>query len=113
MLGGRVGACPEAGWGARGEAVDVTTEDDGASLATTLENRREFPALALIPGHLDGVSSGQMSGAHADVVVGGDTQPPALLDTGLRRERVALGFHDGCCGEHRVTDDGLDTKENY
>jgi hypothetical protein len=52
LLGGPVGAGPEAGGGAGVATVDVTAEDDGACVPATRKERREFDALRVVPGDL-------------------------------------------------------------
>ena len=53
-----------------------------------------------------------MGGTHVEADAGAHAQPPALLRTGLRLERMALGAFDGCLREHRVTEESASTRTN-
>src|SRR5829696_74509 len=112
LLGGPVGAGPEAGGGARVATVDVTAEGDGACGRATRKERRELDALRVVPGDLDRRARVQVGGAHVDVDSGGDAQPAAPLDAGLCLEVLAVGALDGCLGEQRVTVESAAARSN-
>ena len=105
LLGGSVGAGPDAGGGAGVATVDVTPEGDGACGRATCKERREFDALRVVPGDLNGRACVQVGGAHVDVHPGGDAQPPAPLDAGLCLEVLVVGGLNGCLGQYRVTEE--------
>src|SRR5262245_27859511 len=54
LVGGAVGARPDAVGGAGAATVDVTAEDDRARGRATREQRLEFDALRVVPADLDG-----------------------------------------------------------
>jgi hypothetical protein len=112
LRGGPVGAGPEAGGGAGAETVDVTAESDGACGRPTRKERRELDALRVVPGDLNSCARVQVGGAHVDVGAGGDAQPPAPLDAGLSLEVLAVGAHNGCLGEHCVTEQSAAARSN-
>ena len=103
LLGGPVGAGPEAGGGTGVATVDVTSEGDGACGRATRKERRELDALRVVPGDLNRRARVQVGGAHVDVDSCGDAQPPAPLDAGLCREVLGVGPLDGGLGEQSVT----------
>jgi hypothetical protein len=98
LVGGRVGAGPEAVGRAGIAAVDVATEDRGA----TGEQCRKLGALRVVAGDLNRRSCVQVCGA--DVDLRGHTEPAAPLEAGLCLEVLAFGTLDGRPGEHRDTE---------
>jgi hypothetical protein len=104
LVGRRVAAHPEAARSARGQAVDVASEDDRARGLPTRQHRPELGALRGVGGDLDGLVGGQMSGAHDDARARGHAHPLALLGAGLRRERVTVAADDRRPGEHRIAE---------
>src|SRR3954454_6337709 len=70
LLGGPVGAGPEALGGAGGATVEVAREDDRAGGRTTGQERPELGALWVVCRHLIGLVGGEVRGAH-DVDSGG------------------------------------------
>src|SRR6185503_9626604 len=80
---------PEPGGCAGVAAIDVATEDHGARGCATGEQLRELGALRVVAGDLIARSPVQVRGA--DIDVGGDAQPAAPLEAGLRLEVLALG----------------------
>jgi hypothetical protein len=92
--------------------VDVTAEGDGSCRGPTGKERGELDALRVVPGDLNRRARVQVGGAHVNVDSGGDAHPAAPLDAGLCLEVLAVGAHDGCLGEHRVTEESPAARSN-
>jgi hypothetical protein len=92
--------------------VDVTAERDSACGRATRKERGELDALRVVPGDLNSRARVQVRGAHVDVDSGGDAQPAAPLDPCLCLEVLAVGAHDRCLGQHRVTEESAAARSN-
>ena len=75
LVGGRIGADPEAGGSTGGTTVEVAPEDDGAVDRATCKERPELDALRVVRRHLIALMGRKVRGAHVDADSGADAQP--------------------------------------
>src|SRR5262249_56260520 len=103
LAGCAVGADPEAGWSARGAAVHVATEDEGAARGAMGEEGSELGALRIVAGHFVAHARVEVGGADLDLGCG-HAEPAALLDALLCPEGLVVGALDRGLGEDGVAE---------